>query len=287
MANIELTEPTPQDIPELARICFEAFASFHDHHKFPRDIPSLEVATHIIESLVSRPDFFGVVARAGGKIIGSNYLSCTDPVGGVGPITVDPSFEGRGVGRGLMQAVLKHAKRTGMTDVRLMQDSFNPKSLSLYASLGFNVREPVGLMEAKPAAQPDATVRQATEDDLVALDNLSRRFYKCSRKGEIAAALEGGLSVFMRQVDGEVSGYLIPGFMGHGVSEMEDDALALVGEAARNVPPPFALFFCPLSHADFYRGALKAGHRLRKVMNYMTLETFDRPEGIWMPSIGY
>jgi len=53
------------------------------------------------------------------------------------------------------------------------------------------------------------------------------------------------------------------------------------------VPPEFALFFLPLSQADCYRSALKAGHRLRKVMNYMTLGPFEQPEGIWMPSIGY
>ena len=287
MATIELTGTKPQDIPELARICFEAFATFHDHHKFPRDIPNLDFAVHIITMMVNRPDFFGVVARVDGKIVGSNFLSCSDPIGGVGPITVDPAFDGRGVGRALMTGVLAHARSIGMEQVRLMQDSFNTKSLSLYASVGFNVREPVGLMVAKPAADPEPTVRRATSDDLGALDNLSRRFYKSSRKGELAAAIAGGLPVFLREMDGEATGYLIPGLIGHGVAEMEDDALALVGEAARNAPPEAALFFCPLSHADFYRSALQAGHRLRKIMNYMTVGPFERPEGIWMPSIGY
>jgi len=287
MATIEIAEPASQDIPELARICFDAFATFHDHHRFPRDIPNPEVATHIISMMVSRPDFHGVVARVDGRIVGSNFISCSDPVGGVGPITVDPAFDGRGAGRLLMEAVLAHARQIGMAQVRLMQDSFNPKSLSLYASVGFNVREPVGLMEARPAAEPEPTVRPATANDIPALDTLSRRLYKSSRKGEIVAALEGGVPVFLREMEGEISGYFIPGFMGHGVSEMEDDALALVGEAARHVPPEFRLFFCPLSHADFYRSALKAGHRLRKVMNYMSLGPFERPEGIWMPSIGY
>jgi len=38
---------------------------------------------------------------------------------------------------------------------------------------------------------------------------------------------------------------------------------------------------------NFYRAVLKSGHRLRKIMTYMTLGPFEQPDGIWMPSIGY
>ena len=40
-----------------------------------------------------------------------------------------------------MRGVLDYANSIGMEQVRLLQDSFNTKSLSLYASLGFDVRE--------------------------------------------------------------------------------------------------------------------------------------------------
>jgi hypothetical protein len=47
-----------------------------------------------------------------------------------------------------MQAVLdRGAEALG---VRLLQDSFNTGSLSLYASLGFDVAEPVALMKGHP-----------------------------------------------------------------------------------------------------------------------------------------
>jgi len=287
MPNLKLTRPTALDVPEVARICFEAFAAFHDRHDFPRDVPSLEMANHMAGMLVSRPDFHAVAAWADGRLVGSNFLSCTDPVGGVGPITVDPGFDGRGIGRVLMQDVIGHAGKIGMKQVRLMQDSFNTKSLSLYASLGFNLREACGVMDAKPAPEPDPTIRPATAADLPALDALCQRLYKCSRKGEVAAALAGGLLVLLREKDGCVTGYRIATFFGHGVAETEADALTLVGEMARCVPPELALFFCPLSLGDFYRSALKAGHRLRKVMNYMTLGPYECPSGIWMPSIAY
>jgi GNAT superfamily N-acetyltransferase len=287
MTNLKLIRPKPQHVPELARICFEAFSEFHDRHAFPRDIPNLELATRIIGLFVTREDFYGVAAKAGNRLIGSNFLSCTDKVGGVGPLTVDPVYDGCGVGRALMSDVLDYARRNGIEQVRLLQDSFNPKSFSLYASLGFDVRTPVGLMDAKPAPAPDPSVRLVTAADLPDMAEMSHRLYKCSRHGDVALLLGLDLPAFLRVRAGKISGYFIPGFLGHGVAETEADALALVGEAARHVTRELAMFFCPLILGSFYRALLKSGHRLRKSMTYMTLGPFEQPDGIWMPSIGY
>ena len=287
MTHIELFRPESQHLPELARICFEAFKGIHDRHAFPRDIPNIESARLILGLFLSGKYFYGVAARVEDRVVGSNFISCTDPVGGVGPVTVDPAFDGRGAGRALMKGVLDYAQQKGMTQVRLQQDSFNTKSLSLYSSLGFEVRTPVGLMDARPAATADPTVRPATVADLPGLDGLSRRLYHSSRRGEIAMLMGMNLPVFLREHGGKITGYFIPGFLGHGAAETETDAVALIGGAMRHVPPEFALFFCPLILGNFYRALLKSGHRLRKVMTYMTLGAYEPPEGIWMPSIGY
>jgi L-amino acid N-acyltransferase YncA len=214
-------------------------------------------------------------------------MSLMDSVGGVGPISVDASFEGRGIGRALMQAVLDYAKQNSIEQVRLLQDSFNVRSLSLYASLGFDVRESIGVMEARPATTADSSVRPLMEKDLPAIDDLSRRIYKVSRQGEIAAAAPHGFPVFVREHAGQITGYWMPGLFGHGLAETEADALALIGQAARQIPPEFAVFFCPLSLGNLYRAALKSGHRLRKIMTYMTVGKFERPERIWLPSVCY
>lgn len=287
MLNVELIKPEPEHVPELGRICFEAFKGIHDRHSFPRDVPTVEIANMIIEMLISRKDFYGVAARVDGRLAGSNFISLTDPVGGIGPITVDPALDGHGIGRKLMRAVIEHAEGRGMKDVRLLQDSFNTKSLSLYASLGFDARAPIGLMEAHPAAAPDISVRPATVADVPALDELCRRVFKVSRRGELTSAVQSGFPVFLKEREGRVRAYWIAGFFGHGAGETAADALAVVGEAARHVPKETALFFCPLTSGDFYRVALQAGHRLRKVMTYMTRGPFQHPEQIWMPSIAY
>jgi hypothetical protein len=82
------TEPTlrtgrPEDAPTLGSICYEAFKSISDAHNFPRDFPSPEVATGLMEMMLSRPDIYSVVAEERGRIAGSNFLWESDAVAGV------------------------------------------------------------------------------------------------------------------------------------------------------------------------------------------------------------
>jgi len=287
MNNLELIRPEPQHVPELGRICFEAFRHISEGHGFERDFPDANVGAKVIGLILSLPGSFGVAARQHGRLVGSNFLLLSDEIAGVGPITVDPTCHGRGIGRRLMQAALDHARAQGADRVRLMQDSYNTTSLSLYASLGFSVREPVGVMRAGPPAAPDPTVRPARVDDLPQLEVLSRNLYGASRRQELAAWLKLGIPVLVRESRAGIGAYLVLGKLGHGVAEIESDALALIGQIGRHASAGLDLFFCPLRNAALYRGALRAGCRLTKVMNLMTLGRYQEPARVWLPSIAY
>ena len=287
MHELELIRPEAQHVPELGRICFEAFRHVSEGHGFERDFPDAGTAEKIIGLIMSLPGSFGVAARNGGRLMGSNFLILTDGVGGVGPITVDPAQHGRGIGRRLMQAVLDHARQQGVERVRLLQDSFNTTSLSLYASLGFDVREPIGVMSTPPAAEEDKSVRPAGQEDLPALEELCVRFYKVSRRNELAAWLQCKIPVLLREGQGRARGYLVPGKLGHGVAESEADMLALIGQIPRYALPGLSEFFCPLRNASLYRALLRAGCRLSKVMTLMTLGPYEEPAPVWLPSIAY
>ena len=287
--SIRLVPAEPQHVSELGRICFEAFKELHDRGCGTRDFPAVEIAQQVLRMLVQRDDFYSVSALDDGRVVGSNFLSLMDPVAGVGPITVDSSYQGQGIGRILMQDVIEYAQHNDIKQVRLMQDSFNMASLSLYASMGFDVKDAVAFMQAAPTAEADDSVRPITEPDLPTIENLSKRIYKNSRRNEVASAAPYGFAAFLRERRGRVTGYLLPGIFGHGVAETEEDALALIGEAARRLPPEMARFFCPLSESSFYRKALQAGCRTIKVMNYMALEShehpYEHPDEVWMPSV--
>src|SRR5918998_3413033 len=285
--TIELVPAEPQHAKELGSICFEAFKDLHDRACGTRDFPTEEIAQQVLGMLVQRDDFYSVSAMDDGRLVGSNFLSLMDPVSGLGPITIDPSCQGQGVGRTLMLDAIDYAQRHGIERVRLMQDSFNVASLSLYASLGFDVKVPVAFMQAAPLAEADDSVRPIGEPDLPAIEELSEHIYKNSRRNEVAAAATYGFAALLRERNGRITGYLLPGIFGHGVAETEEDALALIGEAARRLPAEIARFFCPLTESSFYRKALQANCRVIKVMNYMALGPYEQPEEGWMPSVLY
>ncbi len=285
--GLELIPAKPDHVPELGRICYEAFKDIADKHHFPSNFSSAAFGRMVIGMLVQWEDIYGVAAMMNGQPVGSNFLLAADEVGGVGPITVEVPHQGAGIGRALMQNVLDYARDNDIEQVRLLQDSFNLASLSLYASLGFDAKEACALMQPEPSESEDPSVRPITEADLPTIEELSRRIYKVSRRNEVAALIGGPFVPLLRERDGRVVSYFILGIIGHGVAETEEDALALVGEAARRTPPEAARFFCPLSEGSLYRKLLMAGCRAMKVMNLMAMGPYDTPDDVWMPSVGY
>src|SRR5215211_6089261 len=129
-ATVELRAIEPADAPECARIVYEAFGGIHDHHRFERDFPTLEAAEQLTGAFIAHPSIWGVVAEDDGRIVGSNFVDERGAIRGIGPITVAPPAQGRGVGRRLMEAALARCEKA--SGIRLFQDSFNVTSLSLY-----------------------------------------------------------------------------------------------------------------------------------------------------------
>jgi GNAT superfamily N-acetyltransferase len=287
MQDVELFTPGLEHTRELGRICFKAFRQVSEGHGFERDFPDAETATKVIGLIQSLPGSFQVAARMDGRIVGSNFLLLTDSVAALGPITVDPECHDQGIGRRLMQAALVYAAQHGFQQVRLLQDSYNTASRSLYASLGFDVREPIGCLQAAPVGEPNGEVRLAQVGDLPALAELCLRLYKTSRRNELAAWIERGFSVLVHESQGGIRSYLVPGKVGHGVAETEAVALALISQIPHHAGLGRDGFFCPLRNTSLYRAALKSGCRLSKIMNLMTLGPYETPSPVWLPSIAY
>src|SRR5579871_1038678 len=147
--KLELRPAVPEDSAVCGQICYDAFSTINAAHGFPCDFPGPEVATGLLSMMFSTPGYYCVVAESEGRIVGSNCLDERSSISGVGPITIDPSAQGFGVGRALMRAVMDRANERGAVGVRLVQAAFHNRSLSLYASLGFDILEPLSCMQGR------------------------------------------------------------------------------------------------------------------------------------------
>ena len=285
--EVTIREAAPGDAEACARICFEAFGGIHDHHRFPRDFPALEAATGLMSVWIPHPFIWGVVAERDGEIVGSNFLDERDPIRGVGPITVDPQGQNAGVGRRLMEVVLERGEEA--PGIRLLQDGFHMRSLSLYESLGFDVKEPVAVASGRPSMRPadGVQVRALEEGDLEQCAALCKKVHGFERTNELRDAIQA-FKPFVAVRDGRITAYASSAVfwpMNHGVAESEEDMQELLLGAADAVEEPIA-FLVPL-RSDLFRWSLEAGLRLVKPMNLMAFGEYQEPRGSWFPSVLY
>lgn len=285
--NVTIRPARPEDVEACGRIIYEAFKGVAERHNFRPDFPSAEAATQLAHHFIGDPAVFGVVAESGGRVVGSNFLSEWDAVRSVGPITIDPHLQARGVGRRLMEAVVERGR--GAAGVRLVQDSFNTASLSLYASLGFEVKEPLALIEGVPGGEPAAgfEVRPMREDDIGEVTELARRVHGFGRAGELKG-LAPMLNPFVALRGGRVTAYAsAPGFwpLNHAVAEGDEEMQALLYGASAATDTPLS-FLLPTRQAGLFRWCLSRGLRVVKPMTLMAMGEYHEPRGSFYPSVG-
>ncbi|HKG47885.1 MAG TPA: GNAT family N-acetyltransferase [Pyrinomonadaceae bacterium] len=278
-----------EDVETCGRICYEAFKNIAERHNFRLDFPTAEAAIEITRTFLDSPESFNVVAEREGKVIGSNHLWEYDAIRAVGPITIDPAAQAKGAGRMLMEAVIERGK--GSRGIRLVQDSFNAASLSLYASLGFDVREPLVLIEGelKGNIPPDVTVRAIQEQDYESCAQLCRKTHGFDRVNELKNT-PPFLTSFVALRGGRLTAYTSgPHFwpVNHAVAETEDDMQLLLLGAGNLSPDRPLSFLLPTRQTNLFRWCLKQGMRVIKPMTLMTMGEYQEPRTCYLPSVGY
>lgn len=283
---IELRPGRPTDVEACARICFEAFGAVAAQHNFPSDVPSMEIGVDLITMLLTHPHFFSVVAELEGKIVGSNFLDERSKVARLGPITVDPNSQNRGIGRQLMKAALDRAREKAHPGMRLLQTAYHGRSLALYASLGFQVREGIACMQGPPigVSVTGYHVRPARKEDLEDCDRICRFAHGHDRHGEIVEAIKLG-SARVVEHDGRITGYATDlGFFAHAVAETNRDLVALIGSASAFNGPGILV---PLRNASLFQWCLNSRLKVVQIMNLMTRGLYNEPAGAYLPSVLY
>ena len=274
------------DAQEAGRICHDAFASIAAAHNFPKDFDSPDATRGLLATLIGHPGFYGVIAERDGKIVGSNFMDERSPILGIGPITVDPAVQSRGIGRRLMQHVLDRAAARKAMGVRLVQTAYNNRSLCLYTSLGFASREPLSCLQGAPRRRgfPGYVVRPAEPADLDTCNALCRDVHGVDRGGDLADAIAQKTAMLVEH-QGQITGYTtLVGYWGHSAARSNRDVIALIG-AAPEFPGPGLLI--PTRNHELFAWCLANGLRLIQQMTLMSTGLYAEPSGVYLPSILY
>jgi predicted N-acetyltransferase YhbS len=284
--DIRLRPAAPADAAACSRICFEAFKDINDRHGFPSDMPVPDAAAGVIHMVLNSPHVYGVVAEAGGRVVGSNFLWEAEPVMGVGPITVDTSAQARSVGKRLMEDVLRRARERNAVGVRLVQAAFNTRSMSLYTKLGFDVREPLVCIQGEPIRDLGAVqgyrVRPATEADADACCDVARTVHGHERRTELAFGISQGTARVVEH-SRRIAGYCTDvAFFGHSVALDNAGLVALIAAAERFGGPGFLL---PSRNGEVFRWCLARGLKVVQPMTLMSTGLYNEPRGAFLASI--
>jgi len=286
VAPLTLRAAIRADVPECGWVCFDAFNAIAARHGFPPEYPSVEVATTLVSELIEHPGFFALVAECDGRVVGSGFLDERSTIAGVGHVTVAPDMQGRGVGRALMTALLQRCAERRVPGVRLLEAAYKNRSMCLYAKLGFDVREPIAVMQGEPLSLriPGYHMRVPTLADLETCNALCLRVHGHDRRGELSDALARG-SARLVERGGRITGYTTGiSFYGHSVAETNDDLQALIG-AAEAFPGPG--FLVPMRNPGLLRWCLAHGLRLALALNLMTIGLYSEPRGACLASVWY
>ena len=286
--SINIRPVAPADAEICGQIGYKAFCEIADQHNFPHDFAAIEQAHGFAQMLVGNPSVYGIVAENDGVVVGSNFLWEQNEIAGVGPITVNPDAQAKGVGRVLMQNVIERGKSA--RGIRLVQDAFNTASMSLYASLGFDIKEPLVLFSGTVTGELPANVevRPLTEEDYAACDELCRKVHGFSRVEELRATAQM-MPAFIVERDGKTVGYAAApnGWqMNHAVAETNEDMQNLLLGAGNLTAQPLS-FLLPTRNGDLFRWCLAKKMRVVKPMNLMAMGEYQEPNGCFLPSVLY
>lgn len=288
--NVNIRQMVEGDVERCGRICYEAFRGIAERHNFPPDFPTPEFAIQLAQAFQSNPQIYSVTAENGaGEIVGSNHLWEYDRIRAVGPVSVDPRVQSGGLGRKLMEAVIERG--SGAEGVRLVQDAFNSTSMSLYARLGFDVKEPLVLIEGliQDGTQGDVETRPLREDDMERCAELCRATHGFDRANELKST-PPFLTSYVAERDGRVTAYTSsPHFwaLNHAVAATEEDMRAVLAGASRLGDGRPISFLLPTRQTDLFRWCLNHGMRVVKPMTLMSMGRYEEPRGCFLPSVGY
>jgi GNAT superfamily N-acetyltransferase len=225
---------TRTDVDRVGEVLYEAFKAGALKHGYAPRMQSAQEGKAWAWAMLHHGPNELLVAEVENRVVGLMCLNPRGNHGGIGPLAIDPHFEGKGLARELMQAIIKKAER--LQSIRGLQEAFNPASFALLTALDFVAGAIVVdlFRDARIAEELDlcSSVTESMPGDLDAIHAYDTPRSKFDRQTDLAYYAKRGKTLVYRE-QSEIRGYLacLPGpesvQLGPLVAEGDDEAKSL------------------------------------------------------------
>jgi ribosomal protein S18 acetylase RimI-like enzyme len=275
-----------RDVVRAGEVIVAAFNDVFSRHGYPSPFPSNDVGINLARGYLHLEPQECFVAEEGGKVVGSGFLHLRGTTAGIGPVTVDPSCQSKGVGKELMMTVIRAGRHC--PSLRLVQDSFNTVSFPLYSKLGFAVHgliASLGGQELRPSTRPrGVAIREATPEDAARLAALDTKLTAIARAQDLQYFLQQAPQL-MSFIDGKLTGYLCilrlgeSAFLGPAAATEPATLKALISYAAEKEKGKTLRMRLPTRHHELLLDLMKMGFRVETLQTYMVRGPWKTPKG--------
>lgn len=280
-----------EDVPEVGRIGVEAFNDLMARHNRPPLYPDPQVGPLAATAYQSIDPEHSFVAVESSRIVGSIFYRRRGETVSVGPATVAPAVQGRGIGTKLFRYVIDSEPTAH--SMRIMQDSLNLPSFELLVRIGYALGEEVAMFTL-PAGfreehHPQAAVRAARAEDMNEILTMDRRLFGSDRRRDFEFLRRFGKILTMHE-NGVLCGYLAqmptPGrtMLGPGGADGSEVLARLIDHAVGETLGELSLLLPARSH-ESVKPLLAAGFRLVGLSNLMYRGTWQPPGGAYAYSL--
>jgi len=279
------------DVARVAAIFRDSFNELYVRRGFGQVVPDVSVGASIAETYLKLDPTGCVVATQRGKVVGSAFLHVRGTTAGIGPVTVDPGYQGAGVGRELIDELCRRADSARVRSLRLIQDAFNEISFALYSRAGFVVREVLARasFRSERAAIP-RTVRRAQASDLPAILRNELDLLGIERRADHELLMRiGELFVAGDHAEGGSMARIARGgvaVLGPAISRSADDLVDLIAAATADLPSQTdTRLLVPVRKSDLMDRLLERGLEIHSLCTYMVRGEYQAGAGYYVPTL--
>jgi len=231
---VNVRRARPEDAPACGQICFEAFHKISTDHNFPPDVPAPEHGVGLLTRIFSHPGFYCVVADRMAASPAATASTNATPSRAWGR---SPSIRKRRIAASaakLMEAVLDRARERKFAGSPLVQAAFHSRSLSLYTTLGFDVREPLAVFQGPRHQEKLRGISRAASYIVrprSVHQSCAARAWTPPTAASFADAIQQRTATVVER-HGRITGYTSSlAFFGHSVAETNPDLQAIIAAA--------------------------------------------------------